>query len=205
MRPCLTVFGVLCDLQWVKQSSLSFKGRVGVGWGWGRGEGSNKQHDHRQTASANMRCHMTDAEMWLWQRLRSRQLAIYKFRRQHPYLDYVLDFVCLEKSLIVEVDGGQHLENQRDQTRDWCLHEARFRVLRFWNNQVLQETDAVVEAIWIALQNAAITPHPQPHPHPNLPPEGEGTVALSPSRGELERGWGDSALEGEGDCSLLPR
>ncbi|MDD4964214.1 MAG: endonuclease domain-containing protein [Gallionella sp.] len=123
-----------------------------------------------------LRNQMTDAEMRLWQRLRSRQLAICKFRRQHPYLDYVLDFVCLEKCLIVEVDGGQHLENERDQVRDWRLQEAGFRVLRFWNNQVLQETDAVVEAIWIALQNEAEIPHP----HPNPPLEGEGDCALVP-------------------------
>jgi very-short-patch-repair endonuclease len=89
----------------------------------------------------------------------------------------VLDFVCLEKSLIVEVDGGQHLENQRDQARDWRLQEAGFRVLRFWNNQVLQATDVLVEAIWIALQNAVLIPHPHPSP----------------------------PLEGEGDCSFVPR
>jgi very-short-patch-repair endonuclease len=83
-----------------------------------------------------LRNQMTDAEIRLWQRLRSRQVAGCKFRRQHPYLDYVLDFVCLEKCLIVEVDGGQHLENERDQARDWRLQEAGFRVLRFWNNQV---------------------------------------------------------------------
>ncbi|MFY9261852.1 MAG: DUF559 domain-containing protein [Gallionella sp.] len=58
-------------------------------------------------------------------------LAGCKFRRQHPYLDDVLDFVCLEKCLIVEVDGGQHLENQRDQARDGRLQQAGFRVLRF--------------------------------------------------------------------------
>ena len=113
---------------------------------------------------------MTDAEIWLWQRLRSRQLAECKFRRQHPYLDFVLDFVCLEKNLIVEVDGGQHLENECDQGRDRRLQEAGFHVLRFWNNQVLQDTDAVVVAIWMALQNAADTPHPPP----NLPLEGGG-------------------------------
>jgi len=61
---------------------------------------------------------MTDAEMRLWQRLRSRQLADCKFRHQHPYLDFVLDFVCLERWLVIEVDGGQHLENERDQRRD---------------------------------------------------------------------------------------
>ncbi|MFY9261056.1 MAG: DUF559 domain-containing protein [Gallionella sp.] len=80
-------------------------------------------------------------------------------------MDDVLDFVCLEKSLIIEVDGGQHLENQRDHLRDGCLQAAGFQVLQFWNNQVLQETDAVVEAIWMALQNTAYTPSP-PQPSP---------------------------------------
>ena len=119
---------------------------------------------------------MTDAEMRLWQRLRSRQLADCKFRRQHPYLDFVLDFVCLERWLVIEVDGGQHLENERDQRRDKRLQEAGFLVLRFWNNQVLQETDAVVEAIWAALHNAAQSNLPPPHPHPNPPLEGEGVA-----------------------------
>ncbi len=148
--------------------------------GWG-GDGVEMKAQTNSTIigrqlQRTLRCHMTDAEIRLWQRLRSRQLAGCKFRRQHPYLDYVLDFVCLERSLIVEVDGGQHLENQRDQARDWRLQQAGFRVLRFWNNQVLQETDAVVEAIWIALQNAADIPHP----HPNPPLEGEGDCALVP-------------------------
>ena len=108
-----------------------------------------------------LRNSMTDAEIRLWQRLRSRQLAGCKFRRQHPYLDFVLDFVCLERNLIVEVDGGQHLENEHDQGRDRRLQEAGFHVLRFWNNQVLQETDAVVDVIWVALRSAAA--HPIPH------------------------------------------
>ena len=108
---------------------------------------------------------MTDSESRLWQRLRGRQLAGYKFRRQHPFLDYVLDFVCLERLLIVEVDGGQHLESERDKIRDKRLKEAGFQILRFWNNEVLEDIDAVVEAIWMALQ---------PHPHPGPPLEGEG-------------------------------
>ncbi|MFY9260075.1 MAG: DUF559 domain-containing protein [Gallionella sp.] len=91
-------------------------------------------------------------------------------------MDYVLDFVCLERCLIVEVDGGQHLENKRNQARDWRLQEAGFRVLRFWNNQVLQETDAVVEAIWVALQYTAVIPHP----HPNPPLEGIGIYTSPP-------------------------
>ena len=114
-----------------------------------------------------LRANMTDAEIRLWQRLRGSRIAGCKFRRQHPFLDYVLDFVCLEKRLVVEVDGGQHLENERDQVRDGRLHEAGFRVLRFWNNQVLQEMDVVVEVIWVALQvdARAGTPSP-PRPSP---------------------------------------
>ena len=118
-----------------------------------------------------LRTHMADAENRLWQRLRGRQLAGCKFRRLHPFLDYVLDFVCLEMRLIVEVDGGQHQDCEPDRVRDRRLHAAGFRVVRFWNNQVLQETDAVVEAIWAALQDESrdgaslITPSP-PQPSP---------------------------------------
>ena len=75
----------------------------------------------------------------------------FKFRRQHPFLDYVLDFVCLEKRLIVEVDGGQYQGSEPDRVRDQRLREAGFGVMRFWNNQVLLEADAVAEAIWAAL------------------------------------------------------
>jgi very-short-patch-repair endonuclease len=105
---------------------------------------------------------MTDAEIRLWQRLRGRQIAGCKFRRQHPFLDFVLDFVCMEKRLIVEVDGGQHLENSRDKERDRRLQEAGFRILRFWNNQVLQETDAVVEVIFAALERDSLDATPSP-------------------------------------------
>jgi very-short-patch-repair endonuclease len=118
-----------------------------------------------------LRAHMTDAENRLWKGLRGRQIAGFKFRRQHPFLDYVLDFVCLERRLIVEVDGGQHQDCEADQGRDRRLHEAGFRTMRFWNNQVLQETDAVLEAIWTALQDESgeaaslMTPSP-PQPSP---------------------------------------
>jgi len=144
-----------------------------------------------------LRNRMTDAEQCLWQGLRGRQLTGCKFRRQHPFLDYILDFVCLERSLVVEVDGGQHLDSEKDHVRDQRLAAAGFRVLRFWNNHVLQETDAVLEAIWIALQEqqnsrpspfkgedrrgmgsdagTILSPFPdQPHPPPSLPLEGGG-------------------------------
>ena len=91
---------------------------------------------------------MTDAERCLWQRLRHNQLGA-KFRRQHPFGNYILDFVCVERGLVIEIDGGQHaLDMVYDQLRTKNLEAAGYAVLRFWNNEVLNETDAVIEAIW---------------------------------------------------------
>ena len=96
---------------------------------------------------------MTDAEKALWKVLRCRQVSGLKFRRQHPFGDYILDFVCLEKKLVIEVDGGQHGERTKhDEIRRQNLLTAGFRVLRFWNNEVLQEIEAVKERIWRAVQ-----------------------------------------------------
>ena len=132
-------------------------------------KGQTNQSVIENALQRNLRNCMTDAENRLWQRLRSRQIAGCKFRRQHPFLDYVLDFVCLENRLVVEVDGGQHQECEQDVVRDRRLNEAGFRVLRFWNNQVLQETEAVVEVIWTALSDgndkAELPPSP-PQPSP---------------------------------------
>ncbi|MBI2114345.1 MAG: endonuclease domain-containing protein [candidate division NC10 bacterium] len=90
----------------------------------------------------------TEAERALWKHLRMRQIEGHKFRRQQPLGRYVVDFVCLEKKLIVELDGGQHPEQvARDTERTAWLERQGFRVLRFWNHQVLNETDAVREAI----------------------------------------------------------
>ncbi|MBC3873962.1 endonuclease domain-containing protein [Undibacterium flavidum] len=77
---------------------------------------------------------MTDVERLLWSRLRCEQLG-FKFRRQHPFLNFVLGFVCLELKLVVELDGSQHLEAQNyDEYRTKCLNDAGYLVLRFWNN-----------------------------------------------------------------------
>lgn len=100
-----------------------------------------------------LRGQLTDAERALWRRLRRRQLHGHKFRRQHPRGSYILDFVCLEKKLVVEVDGGQHaLQTEHDSIRDEWLQRGGFRVLRFWNTQVLKEMDAVLEEISRALE-----------------------------------------------------
>jgi very-short-patch-repair endonuclease len=111
-------------------------------------------------AAKQLRKTLTDAERKLWHRLRGEQLGA-KFRRQHPFENYVLDFVCLDRRLVVEVDGSQHADNLTyDIERTARLQSAGFSVLRFWNNQVLNETDAVVKAIWDALNPSP----PQPSP-----------------------------------------
>ena len=95
-----------------------------------------------------LRAEATDAERALWARLRRRQVLGYKFRRQQPLGHYIVDFVCFEKRLIVEVDGSQHIEQQSyDEARGQWLESQGYRVLRFWNDEVLNRTESVVEAI----------------------------------------------------------
>jgi very-short-patch-repair endonuclease len=89
----------------------------------------------------------TDAEWRLWQHVRSRQLAGLRFRRQQPIGPFIVDFLCCEKMLIVEIDGGQHLESDSDRRRDLWLAMRGYRVLRFWNHEVLGETSGVLESI----------------------------------------------------------
>ena len=99
-----------------------------------------------------LRTGQTVAERRLWSRLRRRQLAGFKFRRQHPIGMYVCDFVCLEARVVVELDGSQHLDRApHDQHRDAALRTSGFRTLRFWNNDVLLRADSVVETICEAL------------------------------------------------------
>ena len=93
----------------------------------------------------------TDAEKKLWYRIRARSLGGHKFVRQEPIGPYIVDFVCREQRLVIEVDGGQHATDPRDAVRDRWLAEHRYRVLRFWNNDVLGNMDGVLEAIALAL------------------------------------------------------
>ncbi len=95
---------------------------------------------------------MTNAERLLWSRLRRRQLAGFKFRRQHQIGLYICDFASLDGSIVVELDGSQHVDRKAyDARRDGFLRSAGFRVLRFWNGDVLSRTDQVVETIYAAL------------------------------------------------------
>ena len=117
-----------------------------------------------------LRADSTDAERRLWYYLRARRTAGAKFRRQHPIGPYIVDFVCVDSRLIVEVDGGQHQENARyDNKRDRVLHSRGFLVLRFWDNDVLLRTSEVLEKIYEVAQQR------RPSPPAPLPQAGEGS------------------------------
>lgn len=101
------------------------------------------------TARARLlRRRMTDAERRLWSKLRLRQVDGLRFRRQAPVGPYIVDFICLETKLIVEVDGGQHAaDKEKDDERTTWLEAEGYRVVRFWNNDVLSNTEGVVQMI----------------------------------------------------------
>ena len=99
----------------------------------------------------NLRKALTPAETHLWYHLRRRQLARFRFRKQHPIGPYVADFACVERKLIVELDGSQHLDSAHDETRDAYLRGEGFRVLRFWNDDALLRTDEVLTVVLAAL------------------------------------------------------
>ena len=106
-----------------------------------------------------LRRDQTEAERVLWQHVRDRRLLGWKFRRQRRVGPYFADFTCTEGHLIVELDGSQHLDAvEHDAARTRFLETRGFRVLRFWNDDVLRETDAVLDAI-----AAALAPHPPPY------------------------------------------
>jgi adenine-specific DNA-methyltransferase len=115
-----------------------------------------------------MRMAPTEAEARLWYFLRNRRLNNWKFRRQHSIDKYIIDFICIDARLVIELDGGQHTDimtHQNDVTRTVFLEKRGLRVLRFWNDEVLQQTEAVLERILRALDTET--------PHPNPLPEGE--------------------------------
>jgi very-short-patch-repair endonuclease len=113
----------------------------------------------------NLRRQQTDVETRLWMRLRDRQLCGAKFRRQHPLGPYIVDFCCPDRGLIVELDGGQHAEQaSSDQVRTDFLEADGYRVVRFWNHDVLDQMDAILEEIVRLLSD----------PHPSLSLKGRG-------------------------------
>jgi very-short-patch-repair endonuclease len=128
-------------------------------------------------AARGLRKRSTDTERYLWRHLRDRQIEGFKFRRQQPIGSYIVDFVNLEKKLVIELDGGQHALDPGDKTRDEWLGARGFKVLRFWDNQVFDNLESVLESI----RDALLAPHPIPLP---LAPK-HGPYAL------LRRGEGE--------------
>lgn len=113
-----------------------------------------------------LRGNPTDTEKRLWQRLRGKQLGV-SFRRQYPIGPYITDFACISIAIVIELDGGQHLENAgHDGRRDVYLRDRGFKVLRFWNNEVMDDLESVLVAIWReieAAQNQASPSQPPPY------------------------------------------
>ena len=108
-----------------------------------------------------LRSGMTDAERALWRHLRTRQLRGWKFRRQYPIAGFIADFACVEAGLVIELDGGQHAEQvDYDRMRADRLNDVGYRVLRFWNHEVLGNMEGVIDSIIAAML--------QPHPNPPL-------------------------------------
>ena len=139
---------------------------AGEGWDGGK----SMRQGAKTRFARQLRGNMTDAERRLWLHLCRRQLDGCRFRRQHPMGPYVADFVCLERKVIIEVDGGQHDEGNSDARRNEWFRARGYSILRFWNNDVLSRTDDVLEQILKALGSAC--------PHPSLPPQaGEGAKA----------------------------
>ncbi|MEO5657361.1 MAG: endonuclease domain-containing protein [Nitrospiria bacterium] len=133
--------------------------------------------------SRQLRRHLTDAEQTLWRHLRLRQVQRFKFRRQQPFGPYIVDFVCLDARLIIELDGGHHMTNaEYDTERTAWLTAQDFRVLRFWNHEVLTAPEEVIQVIQEALESS---PHlaPPPQGGRKLTKDDEKTCikALTPS------------------------
>ncbi|MBA3577994.1 MAG: endonuclease domain-containing protein [Sphingomonas sp.] len=139
----------------------------------GRGVGERGQRLKKvvRQRARSMRSQQTDAEHRLWQVLRAKRLAGYKFKRQLPIDHYIVDFACLNERLIVEADGGQHSESPHDRSRDAYLQKQGFRVLRFWNNDIFNNEEGVLRSILNALEHP-LSPTPPPQ-------RGEGLAGAS--------------------------
>jgi very-short-patch-repair endonuclease len=121
-----------------------------------------------------LRLDQTEVEKRLWLKLRDRRLLGHKFRRQVPVGPYIADFTCIEQSLIIELDGGQHgTMVEQDAARTARFERDGWRVMRFWNNDVVENMEGVLETIAAALAAKPSSPHPDPLPH-----AGEGVSTM---------------------------
>ena len=132
------------------------------------GEGQPARSDGRERGrkkvlrerAKSMRSTQTEAEHRLWQILRAKRFAGFKFKRQLPIDHYIVDFACLGSRLIIEADGGQHAKNSHDERRDAYLISQGFRILRFWNNEIFDNEDGALTRILEALQSPLPNPSP---------------------------------------------
>jgi len=124
--------------------------------GEGRGEGELKEKNLTALARG-LRNRATDAENLLWRHFRAKQLSGLKFRRQAQIGNYIVDFVCFENKLVIEVDGGQHASKLNDKERERWLKKRGFKVIRFWNNDVLKDIESVLRSVW---EEISISPSP---------------------------------------------
>jgi very-short-patch-repair endonuclease len=122
-----------------------------------------------------LRSNMTDAERRLWYHLRAHRFGGLKFKRQVPIGPYVVDFACVGRRLVLEIDGGQHVDSVSDRSRDEFLRSRGFQVLRFWNNDVLSNTNGVLEVVLAQLTTSdSSTPSPGALRAPPSPLRREG-------------------------------
>ena len=119
---------------------------------------------------------MTDAERRLWYRLRAHRFGGFKFKRQVLIGPYVVDFACIARRLVLEVDRGQHADSSSDRARDEFLRQKGFQVLRFWNNDVLRNTDGVLDVVRAHLSQQISDPSPGALRAPPSPLRGEGNA-----------------------------
>jgi very-short-patch-repair endonuclease len=116
------------------------------------GEGRSSVNAEMRRRARALRVRMTDAERKLWFALRDRRFAGYKFRRQVPIDRFIADFICFEARLVIEVDGGQHADSMQDRWRDRWFAANGFRVVRFWNNEVLSNLEGVLTVLSAELE-----------------------------------------------------
>ena len=162
-----------------------------------RGPSPNKVKRRR-----GLRRNSTDAEMRIWLALRDRRLGGYKFIRQEAIGPYIVDFVCRDRRVIIELDGGQHSESTRDQERDAFLTSEGYKVLRFWNNDVMSNRDGVLETILAELERYAVKEpltrpslregHPLPAPKSDVSDFGSAIMTNS-GKPEFGAGRGKSS------------
>ncbi|CAG1007355.1 partial putative protein, partial [Anaerolineae bacterium] len=128
------------------------------------GEATLKPRHALNDRARDLRNHATDAERILWGHLRNSQIEGVKFRRQQPIEEYIVDFVAYSPKLVIELDGSQHADNLKyDEQRTACLCRNRFRVLRFWNNDIFENIEGVLTVIrQSCLELASPTPQPPP-------------------------------------------